>query len=316
MKKKWGILVSTLILVFIVYTIGDKIGLLFQFQLHWNYFIFALLIPTILNPIIINNRTMIFLKVLGIKEKFKDLVAITYISFFYGFLLPSSNGMDAVRIYQIEKRNPTARGMAGAAVLMERILGIIILMLLSVFSLIFMEKSIFSIVGIPVLVCFSIIFGLLGLILNKTVFAKIIQLFDKVKLIEKITTYLLKLSTGFRILRKEKKIFLSIPLILSLQLANIFLVYLLYKTFGIEINFFTHLVFVPIIQLLSLIPISINGFGIREGGFVFLYNLIDVDKGLSMVVSILYFLILIGIPSIIGGVLNLFFYKKFNPKHN
>ena len=66
--------------------------------------------------------------------------------------------------------------------------------------------------------------------------------------------------------------------------------------------------FVPFINFISMIPVTVSGFGVREGGFVFLFSKY-IGKEASMATSLLYF-VSIFLVSVIGGLLLIKFRKK------
>jgi len=59
---------------------------------------------------------------------------------------------------------------------------------------------------------------------------------------------------------------------------------------------------VPVITVIGLIPVTINGIGLREGAFVFIFTQMGVTASQSLILSLLYRLGII-ILSLVGGVL-------------
>ena len=98
----------------------------------------------------------------------------------------------------------------------------------------------------------------------------------------------------------------SILLILSLQIITVIIVYLVFLAFGVDIPFSQHLVFYPIISILSIIPISISGLGVREGFFVYFYSLIGVSADIAVSVSLINYCIEILLMAIMGGIIYIF----------
>ncbi|MCC5945585.1 MAG: flippase-like domain-containing protein [Bernardetiaceae bacterium] len=306
MLKYLRVFVTILLFIGIYYVLDFNLAALDWSQVDILILLLAVLLPNILNPLIVNSRTKIFLSVVGIQECFMDLMRITYLSFFYGFLLPSSNGLDGLRIYFIEKRHRELLGRAGAAILMERILGILVLVCIAIVSLFVVDNQILSQIWLPVLLTLGSIATVLLLIFVPTWYYFFSKPFRKLKWLKSVFQYVDALLISITKLRKNKKIFYSLPLIAALQISNIILVYLLFLSFGIQTDLLTHFLFMPIIQILSLLPISINGFGLREGAYAFFYGFVGVSVEWSVMVSVLYFVILMGIPACVGGVLSLF----------
>jgi hypothetical protein len=63
----------------------------------------------------------------------------------------------------------------------------------------------------------------------------------------------------------------------------------------------------PLVGTFAALPISVNGFGLREGGYIFLLALIGINSEEGIAFGLLLFLI-VAVDSLIGGVL--FLVKK------
>ena len=101
------------------------------------------------------------------------------------------------------------------------------------------------------------------------------------------------------------KVFLCSTLFhLTLIFINIFIGLAL----NIRIPFLYYFVFVPLISVLSAIPISFNGIGIREASYIFFLKLTGIDMEKAFAFSLLWFLIVVG-ASLIGGII--FTFGKF-----
>lgn len=72
-----------------------------------------------------------------------------------------------------------------------------------------------------------------------------------------------------------------------------------------DVPFMSVLCFVPVVSIISLIPITISGIGIREGAFVVLFGLIGVLPEKAMTLSVVWFLsIVVGsLPGLVGYLL-------------
>lgn len=93
-----------------------------------------------------------------------------------------------------------------------------------------------------------------------------------------------------------------------IQFLAIGAIYILSKGISLNLSFISLLIFVPIIILISFIPISISGIGLREGAFVFFLGTVGVSPDLSVTLSLLWFL-----SVICAGLWGLFEYLRFKP---
>lgn len=76
---------------------------------------------------------------------------------------------------------------------------------------------------------------------------------------------------------------------LMIQLLGFFSIVILAHGLGIEINWVAIMVFLPIIVVFTLLPVSISGLGIREGAFVFFFGTVGVAAEKAIALSLLWF---------------------------
>lgn len=92
---------------------------------------------------------------------------------------------------------------------------------------------------------------------------------------------------------------------LTFQIISILVPYVISLALGLKISIFYFLIFIPLIRIVILLPISFNGLGLREGAYVTLFSQIGVSPEMSFSISILGYFMLTCI-SLIGGILYLF----------
>lgn len=301
------LLVSSSILILLISFFDMNIISAFERIQNHNYIFISLLIPVLINPLISNNRWRFFLSAQGISEKFFSLVKISFISIFLGIILPSTTGSDAIRIYQIEKRQNHLKGAGGASVIIERLLGFLILSFLGIigaFIAVLNDGSIYLLyltvfIHIAILIVFIIL-------KNGFIYRYINRYFSKTKKAKGISNYLRAIYLAINIFPIRKVLPPTIPLILAFQLSTIICSILLFYAFNVDVPIFYHFTFMPLIQIFSIIPITISGFGIREGGFVYFYGLLGVDENISFLISLLYYAVLMIVPAFIGMIFYLF----------
>lgn len=87
------------------------------------------------------------------------------------------------------------------------------------------------------------------------------------------------------------------------QLAFILNCYYVGRAFGItQLSLIGFIFVVQISGILSMIPISVGGIGVREGAFVILASALGAPKNIATIVS-LVLLVIILIPGIAGGII-------------
>jgi uncharacterized membrane protein YbhN (UPF0104 family) len=74
------------------------------------------------------------------------------------------------------------------------------------------------------------------------------------------------------------------------------------RALDLNVPFSFALIVYPLVGTFSAIPISLNGLGLREGGYIFLLAVIGISSEKGIAFGILLFLI-VAVDSLIGGVL-------------
>lgn len=104
---------------------------------------------------------------------------------------------------------------------------------------------------------------------------------------------------------RKKEILKAFLYSIATQMIMICSVYILSRGLSMDVPFMSVLCFVPVVSIISLIPITISGIGIREGAFVVLFGLIGVLPEKAMTLSVVWFLsIVVGsLPGLVGYLL-------------
>jgi hypothetical protein len=92
---------------------------------------------------------------------------------------------------------------------------------------------------------------------------------------------------------------------LVVQLANVVLAWLVGEGLGLHVPPLYYGVLIPLVSILTLLPISLNGMGLREGGTVLLLAPLGVSDASAVTLSLLIFAVY-SAASLLGGVVYLF----------
>ena len=90
---------------------------------------------------------------------------------------------------------------------------------------------------------------------------------------------------------------------LAIHMLTLLAIFSLGRAVGLEFSLLTYMVIVPPVILLTLIPISLAGWGVREGGMIGLFALIGGEHTLVLSMSILY-----GVTLIVSSLPGLYAY--------
>ena len=89
---------------------------------------------------------------------------------------------------------------------------------------------------------------------------------------------------------------------LFIQICVSSTVWMIAQALGLGVGWFDCLILVPPVMLISMVPISIAGWGVREGAMVTAFGLVGIDAADALALSIVFGVIvsLVGVP---GGVI-------------
>jgi uncharacterized membrane protein YbhN (UPF0104 family) len=74
------------------------------------------------------------------------------------------------------------------------------------------------------------------------------------------------------------------------HLSQVGVQYLLARAAGTSLPFSYCLIMHPVLSLMLALPISIGGFGVREGGYLYFLTRIDVDDSIAVTMGLLWWL--------------------------
>jgi glycosyltransferase 2 family protein len=237
----------------------------------------------------------------------KDAIYLTFIGYFFNNFLPTAIGGDIAKAYYASKKTNN-KVASYAAVLTDRLLGLIATLLVALVGLLFIGKSIdnkFVIWAVP-FVFFLMVLILFFLLKKNNGPANVSSegkgIFNKIK--EKS----LKLYAAVNLYRNSPGILVKgIALSLLLQTLSIVSIYLLVLCIGGNMPLFRLFLIVPLVWAVSMLP-SLNGLGVREGAFVyFLKGYIGPEKAFAISILWLGFIMM---NSLIGGIYQLMYPVK------
>ena len=237
---------------------------------NWNIsmtpWILAMLVAATLVMAIQANRWK-GLSVQGPEIPFKTYYAYTAMGYFFNNLLPTGFGGDAVKSLAFGKKfNQTSQSVS--AVLLARIQGLLAMFLCFFIALPFALNQ----AEIPIAYTITMTVALLACM----VIVVLCLFSDKIPIPHFLTdrlAFIPKLQNSLSIYRKHKKqILLSSLDSLWLQLLTLFIAYAYFRAVGVDIDISILVVFTSITTVISMVPISLNGIGVREGTQVALFT--------------------------------------------
>lgn len=297
---------AILICVFLAKTLDIQLASLIDDVKAWHYLALAAGIPLTLSSLFSISRWQVFLRLNSIDEALPSLWKMSLVSQFQGLVFPSSQGGDAFRMFHIEQRHPDKRGMAGSTVIIERMMGLLVLCALTLCALPFLPSSDdYTTLIITVLVISCIAIGTQFLFSSRKIYALYSHLAFQNSLLSRLLGYIEKLHASTVSFPYQRALKSSLPYIFCYQISLISVVYLVFRAYGYDIPFVQHFALYPIIAILTMVPLTIGGLGVREGFFVYFYGLLDVPANVAVGASLANYTLMVLIPAACGGIIYL-----------
>lgn len=276
------VLVSAALLaaVLLYADVGDVLAALRDGQ--WEWFAVALAVMAVC-LVLGALRWWLLLEGAGIHIAARDSIRPYAVSFVLNILLPTAVAGDAVRTWVIGRQSGRLLG-AAAATVVDRLTALACLFVVGWVAYA-VDRS-----AVPesVLVAFAWVTAGLAVALALGVMAAVGVRPLVHRLPERVANVIREswgivrswASTGQLVVR-------VVALGLAYQVLVVTVFVLAAKIVGVELSFALAAVSTPIVVLATLIPVSVGGLGIREGGFVILLGQAGIDAADATVVSLL-----------------------------
>jgi hypothetical protein len=232
---------------------------------------------------------------------YTKLLSIYYIGMFFNNFMPTMVGGDIIKGYYIYKH--TGRGdISLASIFMDRYSGVTALIVVTAIALI-PGWSLLKGTGLPGF--FVLLIGsylAISLVLWVTFLHRwVMRLLAKIhfyginRKIETVYTTLMSYKTHRAIL---VKIFICSAVV---QVGVMVGYYILSRGLAMTVPLGYFFLFIPLATVVSMLPVSLAGLGIREGAFVYLFTKVGSSQEQALTLSLMWFAIMACV-SLIGGV--------------
>jgi hypothetical protein len=231
-----------------------------------------------------------------------EVLRVFFVSTFVGTFLPASIGGDAVRAVGLS-RHGVAMADSVASVVVDRVFGTLSILLVAVAAVWFAPASAPGWLAPATAALTFMAVALVGVGLFSDAAERLTA-----DLLRRLTRgKLLKAGTNLlRSLRRYNHSAAALVTVLggsiAVQLLRISQAWLLGRALGVEAGFATYLVYIPVILLVMLLPITINGIGTSQAAFVWLFADGGVAAADAFALSVL-FLALGTVGNLPGGIL-------------
>jgi uncharacterized protein (TIRG00374 family) len=247
--------------------------------------IFIALLLQLASTYLAAYRWRLIMNILIFKESVSYYVKSYFKGAFFNQVLPSSIGGDAIRIIDLTQSGYDKKE-AFYGIFVDRVVGLVGLLVLNLLAtIIFYGTFENSFSNLIILITLGGISGFLSLFyLEKLTFLanyKFLNLFHR-------------LARRLNSLYSDKTLLLKhIGVSVGVHFLSVLTLYALALSIDFHMSFQTFLIAVPPVFLLTIVPVSLAGWGIREGAMIGIFMLVGADQTKVLAMSILYGLLLI-----------------------
>jgi uncharacterized protein (TIRG00374 family) len=249
-------------------------------------------------------RWHVLLKPQGVDVPFSRVLAYYFLGMYFNFFLPSAIGGDVVKAYYLNKETKKLSAST-TSVFFDRDIGMGGLVLIALVTALLADPARMTIGGLPLVPIFALI-AVGFLLANLAIFYRpsynllhrLLTLFRMKKVDERVE----RLFTAVNVYRKRWDLIAATMLMsLGVQVGCAVVNLLAAKAIGLnQAGLMDYLVFIPAIGLISMIPISMGGTGIREGAYIWMFASVGVEKHQALALALLW-LGVTAITSLPGG---------------
>ena len=237
---------------------AQLLGIVYQIHFSWAFLAFLL---TGILVIGYAARWRLFLRAKGIPLPMPTILVLTWAGQFFNTLLPGSTGGDVLKIYQVCRLNPECRADAAATVLVDRLTALAALILLAGIG-VALNPLALKILRPESVVSLQLIWWLLAILVVAAVGASLLY---------RTAHGILWTGRVLRTLRSAKSAFgfrdrwpVAFAWALAMHILTVLIAYFFARGLGISITVMQMLIIVPVVAVFIMLPVTINGHGLRE----------------------------------------------------
>jgi uncharacterized membrane protein YbhN (UPF0104 family) len=228
-----------------------------------------------------------------------QLLRIVTIALFFNQVLPSTVGGDGMRVWLLHRLG-WGVGVSARSVILDRLLGLTALTVLSLLG------SLYLLVKMPDSAPVWAVAAVSACGVAAIAGAPLLLRLCRRLPFEPVRRNLEVIATEVGQLWRDKGLMgrlFGISIVGHLMISAA--IWLIAVSLGIDLDFLNGLAVLPAVMLVSALPISIAGWGVREGGMVVGLGLLAIGASDAALVSIFFGLLLLGF-GLLGGVVWLF----------
>ena len=251
-------------------------------------------------------RWQMLIKAYGIEVSISRLAVSYSAGLFFNALLPSTIGGDLARSFDLGTFAKKIRRSI-ATVILDRLSGYVGVILV-VLPAVFLKPELLQdkLILLSVIAMVAIFIVVVMLLFNRAAYLQASRFLGFLKL-GRFSQSLKDLHQDMHDLAGLPRSVIPLNLIVSVFIQGIgpIVFYFIALALGIKVNILYYLIYIPLVGVITLLPVSIGGLGLRDATIVFLFARLGVPQDAALAMSLLFFAFSF-IYATLGGIVYVF----------
>ncbi len=209
----------------------------------------------------------------------------------FNLFMPGALGGDIVKIAYAVKEQKKKQIKSIIAILVDRVVGLISIFVFGILAL-FLTRDIYGFDLSKLMFIFIAVIGLIVILTNKRAISFIERIISRSKFLQRFFGKIIhnwKESVYYYGANGEKVLY-AFLLCIPIHLLSFVIFYIFSQSLGMEITFFEIVFAVAIMWLITALPISIGGIGVRELSLIWLLGMFNILPEIAITLSIMVYI--------------------------
>jgi glycosyltransferase 2 family protein len=277
-------------------------------NLHWEFILIAVIVLAVSNLLGAAQWRLLLVRQ-GVTMTYVEILRIYFMGLFFNNFMPGNVGGDFKRIADIRMESGQKLGAGFSATVFDRLFGLFFLnaLAIAVGFLFFIWDSSKSPYLLPSLAVFAGFCVLFSAMFSRR-FGKLLETLLKPWVPVWAMERFVSLKDRFHLFRSTE-LWLQVFVLSALtQVMRVSVHWLCGLAVGLDISVSWYFYFIPIVAVITALPISIGGFGVREASAAYLFKQVGVATMDSVIVQLFAYGVSL-LVSLAGG-LEFLFHRK------
>jgi len=235
------------------------------------------------------------LRVQGLELPLKKVFSINFIGLFFNSFMLGATGGDVMKAWYVARETHHKKAEAVATVIVDRVIGLLVLFVIALVMMLAFWHRVYDDARLRTFTVFTLLFVLGTVAVTALSFWK--GFADHLPGLRALLERLPKYETMRRMI-EACRVYASHPVVLGKTAAitvavhgfSMLAIVCIGKGLGItSASLADYFLYLPIINSISAIPITISGFGVREGMYVAMFSRVGVPGTAALALSLLGF---------------------------